>query len=102
MTTISTRVICGICFFPVDEDPAHPGLPAGHTCAGTAPTPVWPDAHLTAAGIDKVLLTLAERARECENPADPEEWASTRHQVAAANAYREAARILREAAGRAA
>lgn len=99
---ITTRVICRICFFPVAENPDHPGRPAGHTCAGTAPTPVWPDEILTATEINRVLLTLAERAKECENPTDPEEWASTRHQVAAAQAYRGAIAIIRAATVRAA
>lgn len=98
MTATASQVTCPICFFPVPEDPAHPGCTAGHTCAGTAPTKVWPDAVLTAAQIDRILLTLAERARECEN--DPAGWASTRHQVSAATAYRAAARIIREAVAR--
>ncbi len=101
--TTAPKVICPICRFPVPEDPAHPGCTAGHTCAGTAPAPVWPDEVLTAVQIDRVLLTLAERAKECEtNPTDPEEWASTRHQVAAAQAYRGAIAIIRAATVRAA
>lgn len=54
--------------------------------------------------IDRVLAELAAHAKDCTATPDPdadgpEAWVDARHQLAAANAYRHAARILREAAG---